>query len=154
MQLQLSDGGPAMQLQLSDATHLSTHDTFNFLDNIPDEALTELIDYYEDIATTLAGNKDKGDTERKLLYEAVDHNPTTHSIEMLDDDVPADHKSSHDPLLHFTTPKSTVYPTIIAPPDDAIDYTPSIALTRTPCIHTHLSPFCQPKKKGKIYEFS
>ena len=143
--------------------HQSTEDNgFDFLRDLPEAALQELFDYYyneDSYSTTTSINAIA--TEREVAMTEYIQN-TMQPVVFLDNTT-VDHKLIS---LHHTTDKSTAVkssttatvsfaslPKMIALSDDPTYHAPYNVLTRSPRNHTHLSPFCQPKKKGKSATF-
>ena len=132
--------------------HQSTEDNgFDFLRNLPEVVLQELFDYYcngdsNSTTTPTSTTANSIATEREIAMTEPVQDTTTH----------------HAISLHHTSDKSTAVkssttatvscaslPKMIALPDDPTYHAPYNVLIRTPRNHTHFSPFCQPKKKGK-----
>jgi len=150
--------------------HQSTEDNgFDFLRNLPEAALQELFDYYSNgnsnsTTTPTSTTANSIATEREIaMTEPVQDTTTTMQSVVYLDNTTVDHKSIS---VHHTSDKSTAVkssttatvscaslPKMIALLDDPTYHAPYNVLTRTPRNHTHLSPFCQPKKKGKSATF-
>ena len=147
--------------------HQSTEDNgFEFLRNLPEVALQELFDFYysngdSNSTTTASTTTNAVATEREVAMTEYIQN-TMQPVVFLDNTT-VDHKLIS---VHHTSDKSTAVkssttatvsfaslPKMIALSDDPTYHAPYNVLTRSPRNHTHLSPFCQPKKKGKSATF-
>jgi hypothetical protein len=155
--------------------HQSTeNNSVDFLRDLPEVVLQELFDYYysngDNNSTTststtstttnaIATEREEAITE-PLVQDTTTTTTTMQPVVFLNNTT-VDHKSIS---LHHATDKSTAVksstvivaslPKMIALLDDPTYYATYKILTRSPRNHTHLSPFCQPKKKGKSATFN
>jgi hypothetical protein len=134
---------------------------FDFLRDLPEVVLQELFDYYQcngDSNSTSTTNAIATEQEEVRTEPVQDTTTTTITMQPVFflDNTTVNHKSIS--LHHTTAVKSSIAPFVslpkmIALPDDPTYRATYNVLTRTPRNHTHLSPFCQPKKKGKSATF-